>query len=168
MAGYVGRSGHAGPVTSPAPGAPPPAPSPGPLDRALQRVGDRWSLLVVAALLAGPGRFADLQTAIPGIATNVLSQRLKNLEAERLLLAVRYCERPARYSYELTEAGRGLAGTLRVLAQWSADDGEPDGARTPVHDQCATPVQATWWCPTCDQRVGESGEPGEPDQAQWL
>ncbi|MDQ6784838.1 MAG: helix-turn-helix transcriptional regulator [Actinomycetota bacterium] len=137
---------------------------PSALDRALRRVGDRWSLLVVAALLSGPGRFADLVEAVPGIATNVLSQRLKHLEAERLVLAVRYSERPVRYAYELTEAGRSLAGTLRLLTQWSADHGDADGGvRPPVHDTCGTAVEATWWCPTCDQRI-EVGR----DEPRWL
>lgn len=137
---------------------------PSALDRALQRVGDRWSLLVVAALLPGPGRFADLAEAVPGIATNVLSQRLRHLEAERLVLAVRYSERPVRYAYELTEAGRSLAGTLRLLTQWGAEHGDPDGVtRPPVHESCGTPLEATWWCPTCDQRIEDSSE--EP---RWL
>lgn len=137
---------------------------PSALDRALQRVGDRWSLLVVAALLPGPGRFADLVAAVPGIATNVLSQRLKHLEAERLALAVRYSERPVRYAYELTQAGRSLAGTLRLLTQWSSDHGDADGLiRPPAHDACGTPLETTWWCPTCDQRIDD-----EAGESQWL
>lgn len=146
--------------------APPPSSA---LDRALRSVGDRWSLLVVEALLGGPGRFADLQAAMPGIATNVLAQRLRRLEGERLVLAVRYSERPARYAYELTEGGRSLAGTLRLLTQWASDRGEPDArVRPPLHDACGTPVEAAWWCPTCDQRVGDPGAPADPDEARWV
>jgi len=62
-------------------------PRPSPLQAALDRVGDRWSLLVVEALLDGPRHFNDLQTALPGIAPNILSDRLKRLERERVLLA---------------------------------------------------------------------------------
>src|ERR1700677_3671134 len=96
---------------------------PAPLDRALSRVGDRWTLLIVEAMLAGPQRFADLQDQIPGIATNVLSARLKHLEAEGLILAVPYSGRPVRYAYQLTDPGRSLAGAVRILAQWGADHG---------------------------------------------
>ena len=55
-------------------------PSDSPLEVALERVGDRWSLLVVEALLDGPQRFADLATRVPGIAPNILTQRLRRLE----------------------------------------------------------------------------------------
>lgn len=134
------------------------------LDRALGRVGDRWSLLVVAALLDGPGRYADLAAAVPGIATNMLSQRLRHLEAERLVVAVPYSERPVRYAYELTEAGRSLAGALRLLAQWGAEAGDADGPlRPPVHDACGTPLEARWWCPTCDQPAIDGA-----DGARWV
>jgi DNA-binding HxlR family transcriptional regulator len=131
------------------------------LSGALARVGDRWSLLVVDALMAGPRRFAELQDGVPGIATNVLSQRLRQLERERVLMAVPYSERPLRYSYSLTAAGRDLGAAARLLAQWNADHGGDTGGagRTPAHPACGTPLEARWWCPTCEVL----GEPGAPD-----
>ncbi len=135
-----------------------------PLDQALQRVGDRWSLLVVDALLDGARRFADLETGIPGIATNVLSARLKRLEEEQLVLAVPYSPRPRRFAYELTGAGRDLAGALRLLARWGSDHGAEGVADTgPRHQRCGTALEARWWCPTC----GELAE-DEPDGATWI
>jgi DNA-binding HxlR family transcriptional regulator len=125
------------------------------LAEALDRVGDRWSLLVVDALSEGPRRFADLEAALPGIATNVLTQRLRRLEADQVVLAVPYSTRPRRFAYELTEAGRALGGAVRLLAQWSADHGGGD-ANTPIHAECGTPMLARWWCPTCD-RPDEAG-----------
>ena len=95
---------------------------PSPLQTALDRVGDRWCLLVVESLLEGPLRFNDLQTALPGIAPNILSDRLKRLERERVLLARPYSERPVRLSYELTAEGRELAGALRLLADCGVRD----------------------------------------------
>jgi DNA-binding HxlR family transcriptional regulator len=65
-----------------------------PLAEALARVGDRWTLLVVQALLTGPQRFNDLLDQLPGIAANILSERLKRLEREGLLVARPYSERP--------------------------------------------------------------------------
>lgn len=121
------------------------------LAAAADRVGDRWTLLIVGALLDGPRRYGELSEAVEGIASNVLAQRLKRLEREGLVLAVPYQDRPPRYRYELTAAGRELADVLRLLAQWGA---EHAGAGEPLtHDVCGTAVEARWWCPTCARVV---------------
>jgi DNA-binding HxlR family transcriptional regulator len=131
--------------------------APTPLAAALDSVGDRWTLLMVEALLAGPLRFGDLQEALPGIAPNVLSQRLRRLEGEGLVLAEPYSTRPERFVYELTGAGRELAGALRMLADWGARHRE--SADPPRHSVCGTPVEARWWCPTCEHPVdGEEAD----------
>ena len=70
-----------------------------PLDRALTRVGDRWTLLVVEALLDGPRRFGELSAALPGIAPNILAARLRKLEKERLVVGTPYTTRPLRHQY---------------------------------------------------------------------
>lgn len=120
---------------------------------ALSAVGDRWTLLVVAALLDGPKRFGELQQELPGIAANVLTQRLRQLERNALVVASPYSERPPRVVYELSAAGRELAGVLRLLAGWGArNSGE---ATAPRHSVCGTPMEARWWCPTCEQPVGD-------------
>lgn len=122
-----------------------------PLAQAVARVGDRWTLLVVDALRRGPRRFNDLLDEVPGIASNVLSQRLKHLEAEGVVLSRPYQDRPARVAYELSGAGRGLAGALRLLAQWGASQsGHADPLR---HTTCGTPLDARWYCPTCARAV---------------
>src|SRR5215470_8732252 len=130
-----------------------------PLADALARVGDRWTLLVVEALLAGPSRFNDLLGQIPGIAANILSDRLKRLEREALLVARPYSERPPRVAYQLTAEGRELAGALRLLAYWGS--GHADSAQAPRHSACGTPIEARWYCPTCDHLVDH-----EPAQAE--
>ena len=124
-----------------------------PLAQAVARVGDRWTLLVVDALRAGPRRFNDLLDELPGIASNVLSQRLKRLEGEGVVLARPYQDRPPRVAYELTAAGRGLAGALRLLAQWGASQ---SGSADPLrHETCGTPLDARWFCPTCARPVDD-------------
>jgi len=126
---------------------------------ALARVGDRWSLLVVDALDDGPRRFGELQESIPGIASNVLAQRLRQLEADRVIMASPYSGRPLRFSYSLTDSGRDLAGAMRLLAQWSARHGE-GAVDSPRHDACGTALETRWWCPTCEQPVdGDDGAP---------
>ena len=122
-----------------------------PLAWAVERIGERWALLVVDALLAGPLRFNELQEALPGIAPNVLTQRLRHLEREALVVARPYSQRPPRFEYELTAFGRELAGALRLLADWGGR-GAPD-AEPLTHARCGTPLEVRLWCPTCDETV---------------
>ena len=127
------------------------------LSDALSVVGDRWTLMVVAALLEGPRRFGELQVQVSGIAPNVLSQRLRHLERHALLVARPYSQKPPRFTYELSASGLELAGALRLLAAWGARNREEG---SPRHAVCGTPVEARWWCPTCerpiaDQEIGE-------------
>jgi DNA-binding HxlR family transcriptional regulator len=127
------------------------------LEVALDRVGDRWSLLVVEALLDGSRRFGELQDRMPGIAPNILTDRLRRLEREGILVARPYQERPPRMEYELTADGRDLAGALRLLADWGTRGG---GAGEPLrHELCGTPLEARWYCPTCSLPVSESEAP---------
>ena len=109
-----------------------------PLAAALERVGDRWSLLLVEALLASPRRFGELQESVPGIVPNTLADRLRRLESERVIRSTPYSERPPRFVYELTPEGSELAGALRLLADWGsrvAHDAEPLR-----HAACGTPI----------------------------
>src|SRR3954470_18508181 len=123
-----------------------------PLADALARVGDRWTLLVVATLLDGPRRFNELQEALDGIAPNILSARLKALGEYALVVQRPYSQRPPRFVYELTASGRELAGALRLLADWGARAGGGEPLR---HRLCGTPLQATWFCPACEEPVGD-------------
>ncbi len=132
-----------------------------PLAAALAVVGDRWTALVIEALMEGPRRFGDLQAALPGIAPNVLTQRLRELEGRALVVAQPYSERPPRFVYELTDGARELAGALRLLADWGARQA---GGEAPHHAVCGTPLQARWWCATCEQPV-EDDDAGDAD---WL
>jgi DNA-binding HxlR family transcriptional regulator len=124
-----------------------------PLAEALVSVGDRWTLLIVAALLDGPRRFGDLREELPSIAPNILTQRLRNLQGQGLVIAERYSERPPRFVYELALPGRELAGALRFLADWGARHAsDHDRLR---HTVCGTPLQARWYCPTCEHPIEE-------------
>lgn len=130
-----------------------------PLHIALSKVGDRWTLLVIEALLDGPARFGDLEKAVAGIAPNTLSSRLKSLEADGLVVASAYSERPLRYEYTLTASGKELAGAISLLTAWGARHSE--GTGTPRHGLCGTPLDARWYCPTCDRQASEDEEAWE-------
>ena len=130
------------------------ATEPTPLDRALTRVGDRWTLLVVEALLEGPRRFGELSDAVGGIAPNILAARLRKLEKDRLVVSAPYSTRPVRHQYELTADGRELAGALMVLEAWAARVDALPGVG--YHNACGTALELRPWCPTCGRVVEES------------
>jgi DNA-binding HxlR family transcriptional regulator len=86
--------------------------------RALDLVGDKWTLLIVRDLLSGPRRFVELQRVLPGISTEQLRSRLNRMVADGMLTRKRYREVPPRVDYELTERSRDLAPVLGQLARW--------------------------------------------------
>jgi DNA-binding HxlR family transcriptional regulator len=132
------------------------------LAAALDRVGDRWSLLLVEALLPGPRRFNELGEALVGIAPNILADRLRRLERSGILVGTPYSRRPVRMEYALTADGRELAGALHLLADWGVRRG---GVGEPLrHEACGTPLEARWHCPTCERLVDD----GEPDELTRL
>jgi DNA-binding HxlR family transcriptional regulator len=86
----------------------------------LDRLGDRWSVLVVAELAAGVRRFRELQRAVPGISQRMLTLTVRRLERDGMLSRTIYPTVPAQVEYELTELGRSLQRQVRALADWSA------------------------------------------------
>ena len=136
--------------------------APSGLETALDRVGDRWSLLVVDALLDGPRRFGELRETLPGIAPNILTDRLRRLERERILVSTPYSTRPPRMEYALTGDGRDLASALRLLSDWGS---RRTGGEPLRHERCGTPIEARWFCPTCGVPVGDA-EIGGTDETR--
>jgi DNA-binding HxlR family transcriptional regulator len=132
------------------------------LAEALAVLGDRWSLAVVASLLEGPLRFGALQERLPTISPNVLSQRLRTLEARGVLVASPYSQRPTRYTYELTSAGRELAGALRLLGDWGLRRQGAAAAR-PRHGACGAELEVRWYCPVCQRPVASPSADDEEE-----
>jgi DNA-binding HxlR family transcriptional regulator len=89
--------------------------------RALDLVGDKWTLLIIRDLASGPRRFVELQRTLPGISTEQLRSRLNRMVADGLLTRQRYREVPPRVDYELTERSRALMPVLGELARWGYD-----------------------------------------------
>jgi DNA-binding HxlR family transcriptional regulator len=151
----------------------------GALATAADAVGDRWSLLVVSRLLAGPRRFGELLAELDGLAPNILATRLARLESDGLVVGEPYSTRPVRHSYRLTASGAELAGPLRMLAGWGARRHAAGAAAAgprpgvPAHDRCGTPLDARWFCPSCDEVVDVPWTPegpAAPDEADlwWM
>jgi DNA-binding HxlR family transcriptional regulator len=88
--------------------------------RALDAVGDRWTLLIVRELLGGPRRYTDLHADLPGVSTDVLASRLKDMERDGLTTRRRLPPPGAAYVYELTGRGRELLPVLQALGEWGA------------------------------------------------
>ncbi|HWX74473.1 MAG TPA: helix-turn-helix domain-containing protein [Solirubrobacteraceae bacterium] len=130
------------------------------LAEALGALGDRWSLAIVERLLEEPLRFGELQERMPAISPNVLSQRLRALQASGVVLASPYSEHPPRFLYELTSAGHELAGPLRLLADWGARRGGA-AVEAPRHEACEAPLELRWYCPVCEQPAPAPGAAAE-------
>jgi DNA-binding HxlR family transcriptional regulator len=96
-----------------------------PIARALDVVGERWALLVIRELLLGPQRFSDLRLALPGVSSNLLTDRLRELEV-RGVVRRRVLPPPAGSSvYELTDRGLRLEPVLDALGAWGASESPP-------------------------------------------
>src|SRR5262249_39418170 len=116
-----------------------------PVAKALEVIGDRWTLLIVRDLLRGARRFQDFQTSLPGIAPTILSDRLKMMEEHGLIARRFYSDHPPRAEYLLTDKGKELGVVVGALAVWGARHVHPEIAL--VHTDCGEPVQMGYYCP---------------------
>jgi DNA-binding HxlR family transcriptional regulator/putative sterol carrier protein len=129
--------------------------------RALDRIGERWALLVVRELLFGPKRFTDLRAGLPGASPNVLAERLRELERAGVVQR-RKLEPPAAvHVYELTRWGMELEGVLLALGRWGSRAPLVDGELSP--DALLVALQTTFDAgaaagvrATCELRLGDA------------
>jgi DNA-binding HxlR family transcriptional regulator len=120
-----------------------------PARRILDRIGDRWTVLVVGVLADGEARFSELSRRIEGVSKKMLTQTLRGLERDGLVCRTVYPEVPVRVVYGLTDAGRTLCEPLRALQEWSiahlgdvaASQEAYEGLRSKIKD-AGEPVRA--------------------------
>ena len=86
----------------------------------LDRIGDKWTVLIISTLGGGLLRYSELHASIPGISQRMLTQTLKNLERDGLITRTAYAEVPPRVEYELTDLGRSLMNAVMAMAGWAA------------------------------------------------
>lgn len=103
-----------------------------PISRALDVLGERWTLLIVRELLMGPLRYTDLREHLPGMWSNLLAQRLRDLEAGGIVRRTELPPPAARTVYELTERGRLLAPVLHEIARWGLPYLDAPSAEQPI------------------------------------
>ncbi|HEV3359361.1 MAG TPA: helix-turn-helix domain-containing protein [Pseudonocardiaceae bacterium] len=94
-------------------------PEGGAVREVLDRIGDKWSLLIIGALRRGPLRFGELEEAVEGISQRMLTLTLKHLVEDGLVGRTAYAEVPPRVEYEVTELGRTLVPLVISLAEWA-------------------------------------------------
>lgn len=89
-----------------------------PIERTLAVIGKKWVILILRDLHGGTKRFTDLLHSLHGISPKTLSERLKELEADGLIVRQAFAEIPPRVEYSLTEKGRSLNGILEAMIEW--------------------------------------------------
>ena len=92
-----------------------------PIRNVVAQIGDKWSILILFALVDGPDRFNSLKSRIEGISQRMLTQTLRDLERDGFVLRTVYPQVPVKVEYELTELGRGLSGSVWQLVSWAGD-----------------------------------------------
>jgi DNA-binding HxlR family transcriptional regulator len=122
--------------------------------RTLERIGDRWTMLIIRDAFLGVRRFDDFQREL-GVARNVLTDRLNRLVEEGILERRAYQERPERFEYRLTEKGLDLFPVLMSLMKWG-DRHAPDEAGPPLvvlHRGCGGEIDARLRCERCGESI---------------
>ncbi|MFI0448153.1 winged helix-turn-helix transcriptional regulator [Actinomadura sp. 6N118] len=144
--------------------------------RALEVIGDRWTMLVIRSAFEGVRRFDDYQDVL-GIARNVLTDRLTRLCDEGLMRRVRYQERPERYEYRLTRKGVELWPTIMTLMIWGDRHYAPEGPPLVIaHRGCDGALADHLTCDSCGAQLGPRdveprpgpGTQAEPQRAQAI
>lgn len=92
-----------------------------PTRRVLDRIGDRWTVLVVGSLAGGALRYSEIAERVDGISQKMLTQTLRGLERDGLIVRTMYPQIPPRVEYELTEAGQSLRAPLMALEDWAKE-----------------------------------------------
>ncbi len=87
--------------------------------KAIELVGKRWTGVILSALMEGPRRYSSLREAVPGLHDRLLSERLRELEAEGIVARRVYPDSPVRVEYELTEKGRDLERVFAEVQRWA-------------------------------------------------
>lgn len=103
----------------------------------LDRIGDRWTVLIVGVLEGNTRRFSEIRDAVEGITAKVLTQTLRALERDGYVTRKVYAEVPPRVEYSLTDLGRSLIPPITALATWAAEHGEQILELRAAHDEAA-------------------------------
>lgn len=118
----------------------------------LNIVGDKWSLLILHRLFIGCETYKEILDGLEGIPTNLLSERLKSLEADELIIKELYQTHPPRYKYLLTEKGLDLEDVFNSLILWGQKHLNKCYKKL-VHKTCNSPIEHRYFCSECNKYV---------------
>ena len=121
---------------------------------ALDLVGDRWTLAVLGELLRGRTRFSELKASVSGIASNILSDRMRRLERNGIVVRRIYSDHPLRAEYRLTSKGHDLGVVTGALAAWGAQHLSDELSL--IHAECGSAAQVRYFCELCERGIRRS------------
>lgn len=118
----------------------------------LNIIGDKWTLLILCQLSKGHDTYSTLLENLEGIPTNLLSNRLKSLEEDSLIITVLYQAHPPRYRYELTESGKDLDDIFNCIMIWG-EKHLKKCYKEVVHNSCKHKIDLQYYCPYCEKII---------------
>lgn len=121
----------------------------------LNIIGDKWTLLIIRQIMNGHDTYKEIQEKLEGIPTNLLSDRLKCLEADELITSELYQNHPPRYRYLLTDSGKDLVDVFNSIILWG-EKNLKKCYKTLTHSECGHKVELQYYCPHCDKTVNKN------------
>lgn len=136
----------------------------------LNIIGDKWTLLILRQLLLGHDTYKDMQEHLEGIPSNLLSERLKCLEADGLLTSKLYQTHPPRYRYILSDSGKDLSDVFNSIILWGEKHVKKCHKKL-IHTECGHGAEIRYYCPKCrktidkdDLLVSEENDTGKDEE----
>jgi DNA-binding HxlR family transcriptional regulator len=120
----------------------------------LNLIGDKWTLLILRQLKLGHDTYKEIQDRLEGIPSNLLSERLKSLEADELITSRLYQPHPPRYQYILTRSGSDLDDIFHSLMLWGERNLKDCPGRL-VHNHCGQGVEQQYYCSHCGRTISK-------------
>ncbi len=118
----------------------------------LNIIGDKWTLLIIRKIMMGVTTYNEIKSSLEGIPSNLLSDRLKGLEEDGLIVSSLYQNHPPRYEYLLTDSGKDLLDVFHSIIMW----GEKHLSvchKQLNHKECGTRIEHKYYCPNCNSDV---------------
>lgn len=120
----------------------------------LNMIGDKWTLLILRQLMTGHDTYKDIQESLEGIPSNLLSERLKCLEADELITSELYSTHPPRYRYVLTESGKSLDDIFNSIMLWGEKHLKKCYKQL-THSECGHPIELQYYCSHCQKAISK-------------